>query len=113
VFANDPNRATAVLECLASESYRTVTPEIFEITIKVKYSSEENSAKIYDIIRNGAVYDLIRVFYKSFTNPIDTLYQNSIINNNTNWKSTIDGYVTTYNNEIVLIQSALNDKLSK
>ena len=71
--------AAAVLECLASESYRLVTPSIFEITMKIKYSAGSEYSKMYDIIRENVVYDLSRVFYKVICNgAIDSNYQDAV-----------------------------------
>ena len=71
--------AAAVLECLASESYRLVTPSIFEITMKIKYSAGSEYSKMYDIIRENVVYDLSRVFYKVISNgAIDSNYQDAV-----------------------------------
>lgn len=52
---------TAVLECMGSENYRTVTPAIFEICMKVRYSENEVVSSMYDVIRKNVVYDLGQV----------------------------------------------------
>ncbi len=52
---------TAVLECMGSENYRTVTPAIFEICMKVRYSENEVISSMYDKIRENVVYDMGQV----------------------------------------------------
>ena len=44
----------AVLEAMAYESYKTVTPVYYESTLKVKYMRDDKVSKIIDIIHDGA-----------------------------------------------------------
>lgn len=53
----DKEITSAVLEAFASESYRTVSPAYFESALKVKYSRDEISAQMFDIIKGGVEYD--------------------------------------------------------
>ncbi|MCL2517321.1 MAG: extracellular solute-binding protein [Oscillospiraceae bacterium] len=80
--------AAAVLECLASENYRSVTPALFEIAMKVKYSDENIDAQMFDIIKSGISFDLGRIFTASFNNLTWSMFRQSIVDNNTNWAST-------------------------
>lgn len=59
----------AMLECMASEAYRTVTPAVFETAMKLKYSSDSADSAMYDIIRNGISFDTGRIFCE----PLDKL----------------------------------------
>ena len=59
----------AMLECMASEAYRQVTPAVFETAMKLKYSSGDNDAMMYDLIRNGISFDTGRIFCE----PLDKL----------------------------------------
>lgn len=56
---------SAFIETYASEAYRQVTPAVFEITLKTKYVQEEDSARMYDIIRENLTFDLGRIFSDS------------------------------------------------
>ncbi len=62
----DTEKASAFLECMASESYRNVTPAVFEISLKTKYVSDATSGKMYDIVKESVVYDPGRIFNKQF-----------------------------------------------
>ncbi len=53
----DKNIAAAVLEALASEGYRTVAPALYEVAFKVKYSRNDESAQMFDLIRSSVVFD--------------------------------------------------------
>lgn len=62
VACKEPDMAAAVLECLGSEGYRNVTPMLFETSMKYKYSKDDESARMYDIIRDGVSIDVGRLF---------------------------------------------------
>jgi len=47
----------ATMEALAAESYRRVTPAYFEVALKQKYSRDEETSQMLDIIREGLRFD--------------------------------------------------------
>lgn len=53
----DPNMAAAVMEAMSSEGYRTVAPAYYEVALKVKYSRNDESAQMFDLIRSSVVFD--------------------------------------------------------
>ena len=57
-----------LLEALASESYRSVTPVLFELTMKTRYSQDSTTSRMYDILRGGIAFDLGRLFNYSVGN---------------------------------------------
>ena len=85
--APDADMSSAVLEALASESSRTVMPAVFEVTLKVKYSSDDSAAQVYDIIRNSMTYDFGRVFTENMDTLTYLLFRGAVNENNTNWMS--------------------------
>lgn len=86
--AEEPEMSAAVLEALASESYRTVSPALFEIALKVKYSHDDDTAKVYDILKSSVVFDIGRVFNDSMGGMTYSIFRDSVVNNNPNWAST-------------------------
>ncbi len=88
VDAKAPEMSAAVLECLASESYRTVSPALFEIALKVKFSSDSDAGKMYDIIRGSVVFDFGRIFCTNINNITATMFRDCVVAANTNWAST-------------------------
>ncbi len=64
----------AVLECMASEAYRNVTPALFETAFKYQYSKNPHDAELFEIIRDNVVFDISRPFFDSLggdsTSPI-------------------------------------------
>lgn len=75
------------LECLASESYRSVTPEVFNITLQCKYASDEDTGKMLDIIRDGVVFEVGKVYSYAFSNLTYTMWRTCISGNNPNFAS--------------------------
>jgi len=47
----------ATMEAMCAESYRTVTPAYFEIALKQKYSRDEETSQMLDLIRAGITFD--------------------------------------------------------
>ncbi len=71
-LSEDLNRAAAVLECWASEAYRTTTPAIFEQTFKLRYSDTSAESDMYDLMRSGIVFDIGRFYAAQLNSPTDT-----------------------------------------
>ncbi len=51
--AQNANAAAAALEALCEESWRTVTPAYYEVTLKNKYFRDDESAQMFDLIMDG------------------------------------------------------------
>ena len=64
-----PNMAGAVMEAMAAESYRKLTPAYYEIAMKVKYSRDDVSSQMLDIIRDGAYLNFASIYNESIGNP--------------------------------------------
>ncbi len=60
----DVDRSGAVLECMASESYRQVTPVLFEKCFKYKYATDTVDSQVLTIVRDSTVFDLGRTFFE-------------------------------------------------
>jgi len=85
--AKDPDMVSAVLEALASESYYSVTPALFETALKVKYTRDDESAQMFDIIRETVVFDCGRLFADSFNSLSWSLVRNALNTGDTGWAS--------------------------
>lgn len=59
----------AATEAMAAESYRKVTPAYFETALKLKYSRDEETSQMLDIILNGATFN----FGVVYSNAIDNV----------------------------------------
>ena len=105
--AKDPDMSAAVLECLASESYRTVSPALFEIALKVKFSQDAESAEMYDIIRSSATFDFGRIFCTNLDALTYSMFRDSVNSGNTNWMSTFQGKKKTLETKLAAVVEAL------
>lgn len=58
----DLNRTGMILEALAYQSVDTLTPAYYEITLKRKYSNDEESSSMLDLIFDTRIVDLGMMF---------------------------------------------------
>ena len=57
VTVADVERTNIIIEALAVEGYRSVMPKFYEVALKTKHASDEESAVMIDLIKEGRVYD--------------------------------------------------------
>ena len=70
--ASDKNCSAAVMETYASESYRILSPQLYEVTMKYRFTDDSTSAEMFDVIRSSVVFDLGRIFSTNFKSPYGT-----------------------------------------
>lgn len=63
----DMDLSSALLECMAVESYKQVAPVYFDQCIKLRYAPDERLGEMYDLIRNSIVFDFCVIY--SFALP--------------------------------------------
>ncbi len=105
----DANRAGAVLECMGSESYRQVTPAVFETAMKLKYSAGEDDSRMYDLVRDTIQIDLGRIFTTPLKNISYSPFRTACINNRDSWVSIIKAESKVMEKAIASIVSTLDD----
>jgi len=84
IDTRDTAMSGAVLEAMASEGYRTVTPAIFETAFKYQYSNSQYDADLFDVIRSSVSFDLGRPFHDEMggdSSAPTILWRNQVINN--------------------------------
>ena len=86
VTAVDPNMSAAVLECFASESYRTVSPAYFENALKIKYAPDDESSQMYDLIKSSITFSFATSFSMAIGAPQNP-FKNQIATEDENWAS--------------------------
>ena len=57
VTASDPEFVSAVLEALAAESFKTVSPAYYEIALKVKFARDSDSGRMIELVRQNVSSD--------------------------------------------------------
>ena len=91
---DDPDCSAAVLETLGYASYTYVTPIVFEETMKLRYSENNDVSNMFDYLRNGCTFD-VGSFYCIPFEELGTphgMFRNAIVNGVNNW-------VSNYNNK--------------
>ncbi len=58
ITITDPERTSILIEGLAAESYKGVTPALYEIVAKTKHTRDEESSDMIDIIIRNRVFDI-------------------------------------------------------
>lgn len=107
VDAKDPDMSAAVLECLASESFRTVSPALFEVALKVKFSQDAESSEMYDIIRSSATFDFGRIFCTNLDSLTFSMFRDSVNKGRTDWMSTFQSKKKTLETKLETVVTAL------
>lgn len=90
---------SALLEAMGSENYRSVTPKVFEVAMKVRYASDSEAGEMYDLIRGGISFDLGRLFGETFGNHTANLFRKAAMNGTS--------YTTNYSAAKPVIESGL------
>lgn len=99
------NESAAVLECLAAEGFRRVTPVLYEKTMKVRNTSDQTAAAMYDIIKSTIYIDLGRIFSMNFSEWTWKTFRSCLEKGNNYYK-------TLYDTNSGTIQKALDDEIN-
>ncbi len=110
IDARDADMSSAVLELLAAEGYKTVSPAYFEIALKIKYTSDDNASKVYDIIKGSICYDFGRVYSDSIKGSPVFAFRSAVTDNNTNWMSKMESIKNQYEAGLAEIKENFSDE---
>ncbi len=100
--AQHAEEAAMTLECLSSEGYRTITPTLFEVTMKVRYTDDPIAAQTFDMAREGVSFDLGRTYSDALGNLTYSIFRQCICKGNPN-------FVRAYNLSADQLQSKLEE----
>ena len=95
----------AVLECMASEGYRRVTPAYYEKTVKTQYSSTVDEYQMFQYLRDHTVIDSGRVFSKELSQHTWWDFRQCVGYGSADWTSTYKGFSEKIEKKI----ASLND----
>lgn len=62
ITVSDPERTGIITEALCAESYKQVVPAYYETALKTKYTRDDESIAMIDMIVNSRVFDLGYVY---------------------------------------------------
>lgn len=83
------DETSIVLECMASESLKTVTPAYYEVALKVKYARDTESGMMIDLIRENVSADFAALYSNSISNIVHT-FRNNLQKKTENISSTLE-----------------------
>ena len=69
--------AVTTLEAMGSENYRSVTPAVFEVAMKVRYSDDAQTSQVFDILKEGVSFDFGKLYGTSFGDVTSNLFPNT------------------------------------
>ncbi len=105
----NPDAAGAVMEALSCENYNTILPAYFETSMKVKYSGDNETAKMFDLIKestrltfwytyNNAIGDAINAVY--FVSTIKANGEGTLASKLASQKTKLETSLSTYLDKI-------------
>ena len=81
--------AGAVIEALSAESYRQVIPAYYDTALKVKYSRDDYSSQIIDLVREASYTDFLYA-YSASLNGIGVMMRQLVERNSTDYMSLVE-----------------------
>ncbi len=100
---------TDIIELFGSEAYSSISPVYFETMLKYRYSSDDKAAQVYDIIREGVIFDFGYMFGNSFSNNPFLLFRQKIQDNRNDWLKLYSGYSKVFDRELAAIVASLEN----
>jgi hypothetical protein len=91
VTTPDKNATAAVLEALASEGNRIVTPALYEVTLKTRYATDPAFAKMLDFIHDRVIFNFGSI-YGYDMNQINTRYKGWVGAATMTWMSSYESF---------------------
>ncbi len=61
--STNPDRAAATLQALGYYAYLHTTPAVYDVTLKGKFSKDEDTMAMWDLMREGISFDLGRIYH--------------------------------------------------
>jgi hypothetical protein len=90
----------AATEAIAAEGYRTVTPAYFDIALKNKYSRDDESSQMLDIIAEGNSFQPALIYSGSLGNiaHLITGLEKDIVDISSDYQTKLNGYEAAFAN---------------
>lgn len=80
---------SVTLECMASESLKTVTPAYYEVALKVKYARDNESGMMIDLIRENVSADFAALYSNNIANVVH-FFRNNLSSKKDNIASALE-----------------------
>ena len=107
IDAKNTELSGAVLEALAAQSYRTVTPAYFDTALKNRYSRDTDTGEMVDLIKNSIYINFESLYNEAIGNPwfvLRTLMPKQSSNFASHWASSEKTIQTKLADAVKLIE---------
>jgi len=105
-----PEDAAYTLEAMASQSYRTVTPELYENVMKVRYCTDQTSQIMIDYIRDGVSFEIGRTFTHSFNYDTYRSIRAALVGSSeVGWQTTASSFKTVFETQLQTLLTVFKD----
>ncbi|MBO5701975.1 MAG: hypothetical protein J6S71_06015 [Clostridia bacterium] len=74
--------AATTLEAMGSENYRSVTPAVFEVAMKVRYTDDPQVAEMFDILKENVSFDVGKLYYYTMEKTTSQVFSNTCLSGN-------------------------------
>ena len=98
----------AVLEALCAETYRSVTPVWYETATKIKYSRDDVSSQMIDLIHDTMTTSFIFA-YNYALNDIGLIYRKLVTNKSADYTSSVERIRKSAENKLEDLYEAFNE----
>lgn len=93
--------AVTTLEAMGSENHRTVTPAVFEVAMKVRYTDDPQAGRMFDIMRAGISFDLGRLYAYQFGSTTAALFRSTANSGNPS------GFLSSLNRSVRVLNKSI------
>lgn len=69
--ASDPERTSIIVEALCADGYYNVLPAYYEVVLQTKFTRDDDSVQMLDLIRDGRVFDV--GYYTDYSYQINSI----------------------------------------
>lgn len=98
---------SALLELLAYDSYKNVTPIVFEATLKSRYSDDDNDSRMFDILRETLITEIGLIYSDDINGGFPSKGLFTLVDNDiSNWLTFVQGKLDIINGDIAKINSS-------
>ncbi len=80
--ADNIEAAVTTIEAMGSENHRLVTPAVFEVAMKVRYTDDPQASKMFDILREGVSFDFGKLYGGTFGKATANLFKDTALSGN-------------------------------
>jgi hypothetical protein len=95
---------------MGSANYRSVTPAVFEVAMKVRYNDDPQATQMFDILKDNVSFDLGRLYAATFSNHTANLFRKTALSTNpSGYLSQAQKYITVMNRGVDKLKASFED----